>query len=164
MDGRLTPNMASRKKEKRDGRKACAIKSDLPTLNTVSTKASPPAPLSTLPYVQGTCKVHLELWKSSTPRYDTGTYTIEASVFDNDGNKIISPEKHPSINAQKPLRLNIGLKDPLVCIPEKNNDYVQFKLGSDAWPSSNGARCNVGKWDEHIKTFVSTEPPSGRRY
>ena len=128
-----------------------------PTTSAASSIA-PPAPSSTAPYAQGTCSLHLRQWKDPN-KPTNGNYKLEVTIYDND-HKQIGYQGQTLASASSPLHVKSLLEDPLVCVPEEHNDYVQFALGNQAWPSDGGSnqqivpRCMVGGWDEHLLEYV----------
>ena len=81
-------------------------------------------------------------------------------MYDNAGTKIGYGEQE-DVDTSSPMSLPSLLEDPLIVIPERHNDYVQFKLGGQAWPSDGDfgpddvPRCQVGDWDSADLVSVS---------
>lgn len=109
------------------------------------------------PYLIGACKVDLtEIEEVSiTPGSGGGIngFTINATILD-------SAEKPRAWVANAPAgdknRLSIQglMPQPLIVVPEIQNDYIQFYYGSDAWTSGDN-RCQVSKYDSGATTVVS---------
>lgn len=119
-------------------------------LSTTQVPPSTPTPIA--PYAQGTCHIHVYQWN----RDGEGKYDLDVLMTDNDGNEIGYTQPRGGADgytASDPLQLQSKLEDVLTCIPEKENDYIQFSLGQQAWPSNGdfvpGAipSCSVGGWD-----------------
>lgn len=94
------------------------------------------------------------------------TTDLEVLMTDNDNNQIGYTQplgRGDGYTASDPLKFQSKLEDELECIPEKQNDYIQFSLGQQAWASDgdfgDGAvpSCSVGGWDGGI-TFQGGYP------
>lgn len=135
-----------------------------PTTTVPLTTTAPPAtPTPLAPYAQGTCHIHVIQWDID----GNGLYDLDVLMTDNDGNQIgytqplgdpsgenyVPPDDNQGYSDSDPLNFQSKLKDELVCTPEEHNDYIQFSLGPQAWPSdgdfADGAipTCSVGSWD-----------------
>ena len=124
-----------------------------------STTSAPPqsnTPAPVAPYAQGTCSLHATEWALLSGDGGT-TLFAEVRMFDNNHNQIGFVAKTKA-GAGNSLRLNSKLEDPLVITPEERNDYIQFTLGAQAWPSSQDKgmpKCTVGGWDGTDNPLVS---------
>ena len=77
-------------------------------------------------------------------------------MTDNDHNQIGYTQPlggNDGYSASNPLQFQSKLEAVLTCVPEKQNDYIQFYLGAQAWPSDGDfapeavPSCTVGGWD-----------------
>ena len=122
--------------------KAGAASAPVPTPQT-STPSPPKAP-----YAEGVCGIHVK----QTDLNAKGDYLLEVAMTDN-SKAPIGYTQPTEANATNPLNFQSKLEDVLVCVPEKEHDYIQFYLGSQQWPSDRkfnpGAvpSCKVGAWD-----------------
>ena len=126
----------------------------------VLTSGSPPFPTSqtssplpaTAPYAQGVCGIHV--WQ--VDRNGMGDYTLEINMTDHN-HASIGYVQPMDANPTHPLDFQSKLEDVLVCIPEKQNDYIQFSLGAQQWPSNGKSNpgavpsCKEGTWDNGAK-------------
>ena len=78
-------------------------------------------------------------------------FYITLQMHDDKGITLATVERTQA-SASKPLRVNSLLQDPLVVAPEEKNDYIQFQLGKQAWPSNQefgideSTGCKVQDW------------------
>lgn len=135
-----------------------------PTTTAAPTTSAPPAtPTPVAPYAQGTCHIHVDQWNIDS----NGLYDLDVLMTDNDGHQIgytqplgnpsgknyVPPNNNDGYSNSNPLSFQSKLEDLLICTPEHQNDYIQFSLRGQAWPSNgdfgNGdiPSCSVGAWD-----------------
>ena len=121
--------------------------SSIPPVTSVTTASATPTPVA--PYYQGTCHIHVSQWKLD---FD-GNYDLEVTMTDDSGYQIGYSARSGSYSDGSPLGVVSKLEDTLYCTPEDHNDYIQFGLGQQNWPSdgdfADGAvpSCSVGGWD-----------------
>jgi len=121
------------------------------TNNKPSTSGPAPA---TAPYAQGTCSVDVTQWK--TPFGDDGTYSLEVSMTDNNKAQIGYTQRGEGYSYSNPLQFQSKLEDLLTCKPEKQQDYIAFALGAQAWSSDGQFKkgavpsCTVGGWNGDV--------------
>lgn len=125
-----------------------------PTPSTTTQDSPPPIPTgpTAAPYAQGTCAIHV----TQRDIDGRGLYDLEVLMTDNDHKQIGYTQPLGGTNgysASNPLQFQSKLEAVLTCIPESQNDYIQFSLGKQAWASNGnfapGAvpSCTVGGWD-----------------
>lgn len=84
----------------------------------------------------------------ASPRYD-----VEVTMFDNAKTQI-GYQSRTGTDGSNPVSVSSALEDDLVVIAESQDDYIQYTLGPQTWPS-NGKfgptdahnSCSVGDWD-----------------
>jgi hypothetical protein len=124
------------------------------TPTTFSSQLAPPIPTAptAAPYAQGTCGIHV----TQRDVDSNGLYDLEVLMTDNDHNQIGYTQPlggNNGYSASNPLQFQSKLEAVLTCIPQKQNDYIQFYLGAQAWPSDGNSApgavpsCTVGGWD-----------------
>ncbi|KAL6716724.1 hypothetical protein ACLMJK_006292 [Lecanora helva] len=129
----------------------------------VASSTLDPASLETssVPYSQGRCSLDLQQWSI----VGGGDYTIDVVMYDN-SHSLLANSSWNEASAKQPLSVNSPLQDPLLVIPESRNDYVQFRLGNQAWPS-NGKytpdqtpMCDVTSWTSwgFLGKVIATAP------
>ncbi|KAI9711679.1 MAG: hypothetical protein M1812_007112 [Candelaria pacifica] len=120
--------------------------------------------ISPAPYHEGVCKLHLVEYAPSLARFEQNNvnWAVEVTIFDANGDQIGRQDR---VDSRTPVMVKSKLADPLVITTEDwdHNDYVQFQLGAQGWPSNNingakTAHCDVGEWDG----FLGVDPESNR--
>ena len=123
-------------------------------LSTSQTSGPPPA---AAPYARGVCGIHVKPTTSASTM--DGDYNLEVSMTD-DSKTQIDYQQPIQANASHPLDFQSKLEDVLVCVPDSQNKYNAFALGSQQWASNgnfaSGAvlRCSMGGLDVDDHTFT----------
>lgn len=106
------------------------------------------------PYEPGTCCFHLNQYDTCENEHED--LTCEITLLDN-AKKEIGHIDRTSCNNDSPLSMSSKLPSELIAIGEHQNDYIQFKYGALAFPSSDKAHCSEGGWDprENLCALVS---------
>lgn len=112
----------------------------------------------------GKCHVHVNEFDNCEP--ETRDLSAEVTIWDVGGNQI-GYQSRTEAGATKPLSVNSKLEAPLIVIPQHQNDYVQFSLGSENFNSKQKDKsalswCSTGGWDprDDGRPCVNTEEPA----
>ncbi|KAL9076291.1 MAG: hypothetical protein Q9161_001007 [Pseudevernia consocians] len=86
------------------------------------------------------------------------TYSVKITIYDN-GKVQIGNHDKAAAGAGNSLSVTGRLNDALVITPESQNDYVQFTIGTESWPSSAsggvpGCRDSNGEEEEEEEGMV----------
>jgi hypothetical protein len=117
-----------------------------------STSPAPVAPYAleggTGPMI-GKCHVHVNEWEDCEG--DAHNLATEVTIWDVGGNQI-GYHNTAEAGAIDPLSVNSKLEAPLVLVPEHQNDYIQFNLGTENFDSTQNDQtalswCSTGGWD-----------------
>ena len=120
------------------------------TTNVVSTPISSSTQAPFASYQQGVCTFHLTQWQTmSQVLAGTGEYTCEITMKDDAFTSIIGYGKGDCASHAS-MEVGSKLEDLMIITPENQDDYIQFQVGSQAWPSNGDGStpgCKVGDWN-----------------
>lgn len=139
-----------------------AVMTTTTTAAVTTTPAATPTPVA--PYAQGTCGIHVMQVDVS----GNGKYALGVTMTDNDGNQIGHAQGVPYSDSNA-LGVQSKLEDTLWCKPEKQNDYIAFALGDQAWPSNGDfadeavPSCTVGDWKDDVEDLRKGVSPASSR-